>query len=65
MAHIKDLNHFIEVLKTRLGEQKILYNKALGYRDCGVKASYYKGKIEELEYIINNSEKLQSKDKSE
>ena len=61
MARIKDLNHFIEVLKTRLGEQKSLYQKAQGYTDCGVRASYHKGKIEEFEYTINNLEKLKNR----
>ena len=64
MSKIKDLNHLSEVLKSKLGEAKHYYEKSRLYRDCGVSASYYKGKIEVLEYVINNIDKLKE-DKDE
>lgn len=65
MGRIHSLEEYIKVLNSKLGEAKGNYRKALGLRDCGVRASYFKAKIETLEYVINNLDKLQNKDKSE
>jgi len=62
MSKAHSLEEYTKVLKSKLGEAKGNYKKSLGLRDCGVRASYFKGKIEILEYIISNLEKLQSKD---
>lgn len=60
MNKVHSLEEYIEVLKSKLSEAKGNYKKALGLRDCGVRASYFKGKIETLEMVVNNLEKLQS-----
>lgn len=65
MSRVHLVEEYIEVLKSKLGEAKGNYKKAQGYADCGVRASYFKGKIEILEYVISNLEKLQSKDRGE
>ena len=65
MSRVHSLEEYIELLKSKLGEAKGNYRKALGLRDCGLQASYFKGKIETLETVINSLDKLQSKDKSE
>lgn len=65
MSRVHSLDDYIKVLNSKLGEAKGCYKKSLLYRDCGVSHSYYKGKIETLEYVITNLEKLQNKDKSE
>jgi len=58
MAKIKDLNHLSEVLKSKLGEAKHYLEKSYYIKDGGVGLSYYKGKIETLEYVIKNVDKL-------
>lgn len=61
MSKVHSLEEYIKVLNSKLGESKGNYKKALGLRDCGVRASYFKAKIETLEYVINSLEKLQYK----
>ena len=55
---IKELIIYIEELKNKLALAKAEYKKAQGLRDCGVRASYYKGRIEILEQVIAKLEKL-------
>lgn len=65
MSKVHSLEHYIKILNSKLGEAKGCYKKSLLYRDCGVSNSYYKGRIEILEQVIAELEKLQNKDKSE
>lgn len=65
LRRVNSLEEYIEVLKSKLGEAKGNYKRALELRDCGMQARYFRGKIETLESVISNLEKLQSKDKSE
>ena len=65
MSRVHSLEEYIKVLKPKLGEAKGNYRKALGLRDCGVRANYFKAKIETLEAVINSLEKLQNNDGSE
>lgn len=58
MSRIKNLNHFIAILKTKLGETKKDENNAYYLRDNGKRASYFVGKREAYEYVIKNLEKL-------
>lgn len=65
MSKVHSLEEYIKVLKSKLSEAKGCYKKSLSLRDCGVRHSYYKGRIEILEQVIAELEKLQNKDKSE
>ena len=60
MGRAHTVEEYIEVLKSKLGEAKGNYKKALGLRDCGVKASHYKAKIETLALVISNLEQIQN-----
>ena len=60
MNKVHSLEEYIKVLKSKLGEAKGSYKKALGLRGCGVRANYFKAKIETFEAVINSLEKLQS-----
>ena len=60
MSRAHTVEEYIEVLKSKLGEAKGNYKKALGLRDCGVRASYFKAKIETLETTIHNLEQIQN-----
>lgn len=61
MSKIKDLNHLREVLKSKLGEAKHYLEKSYYIKDGFISVSYYKGKVETLEYVIDKIDKLKEK----